>query len=175
MKYTITFMGGGRLIRRVLDWWSDLLDSLYSLLQRFANHYLTLFMFFVWTLSTPDNNCHYSRLLLITWNSALYSFGVDPRKTPSSVVAYCCRRYLATGCVPRICLRGKVSTYLLPSNKSIRQNTSFDIHLTVIPFGFSKWPCFKKYPIKICVSSLLLSHLPLWYPNVNSNDRREEE
>jgi hypothetical protein len=40
----------------------------------------------------------------------------------STVVAYCCRLYLATGCLSRICLRGDVFIEQLPSNGSIRHN-----------------------------------------------------
>jgi hypothetical protein len=39
-----------------------------------------------------------------------------------TVVAYCCRRYLATGCLPRICLRGKMFIEPLPSSRSLRHN-----------------------------------------------------
>jgi hypothetical protein len=39
------------------------------------------------------------------------------------IVAFCCTHYLATGCLPRICLRRKVFVELLPRNGSIRHNT----------------------------------------------------
>jgi hypothetical protein len=45
--------------------------------------------------------------------------GRTPQKT---LVAYCCMHYLATGCLPIICLRGKIFNEPLPSNKSIGHN-----------------------------------------------------
>jgi hypothetical protein len=41
----------------------------------------------------------------------------------STVVAYCCRLYLATCCLPRIGLRGKVFIGVSPSSGSICHNT----------------------------------------------------
>jgi hypothetical protein len=35
------------------------------------------------------------------------------------IVAYCCTRYPATGCLPRICLRGNVIMEPLPISGSI--------------------------------------------------------
>jgi hypothetical protein len=50
--------------------------------------------------------------------SALHRNGSYPIVACISVVSYCCRLYLAMGCLARICLRGNVFTESLPSNGS---------------------------------------------------------
>jgi hypothetical protein len=54
---------------------------------------------------------HRKRRFFYCWiYSALYRNGNYPIVAYVFVVAYCCRIYLATGCLPRICLRGKMFT-----------------------------------------------------------------
>jgi hypothetical protein len=62
-------------------------------------------------------------------HSLLYSRGVDSTENTSNayqwtstVVAYCCILYPATGYLPRISLRGKLFMELLPSNGCMRHN-----------------------------------------------------
>jgi hypothetical protein len=59
------------------------------------------------------------------------------------VVMYCCRLYLATGCLPRICLRGNVFTEPLPSNGSTCHNIVRIVHaLLIFKITLRKWSNF---------------------------------
>jgi hypothetical protein len=69
------------------------------------------------------------RFLYCCIYSPLHSNGSYPIVACVFVVAYCCRLYLATGCLHRICLRGKVFTELLPSNGCTCHNM----------YGFGVW------------------------------------
>jgi hypothetical protein len=61
----------------------------------------------------------------------------------SSIVAYCCTYYLAKGCLPRICLRGKVFILPLPSNGSIRHNMHcLDEWITTLSFPLDLYVLF---------------------------------
>jgi hypothetical protein len=55
--------------------------------------------------------------------SALHSSGSYPILAYVFVAAYCCRLYLTTGCLPRICPGGDVLIEPLPSSGSIRHIT----------------------------------------------------
>jgi hypothetical protein len=76
--------------------------------------------------------------------SVLYSLGADPientaiaQQWTSTVVAYCSRLYLGTGCLPRIGLRGNVFIELLPSNGSTCHNIKKQIVISVNWANFS--------------------------------------
>jgi hypothetical protein len=68
--------------------------------------------------------------LLVIVGFSLYRLGSDHSTENtsivyqwiSSIVAYFCTHYLATGCLLRMCLRGKVFIESLPSNGSLRHN-----------------------------------------------------
>lgn len=78
-----------------------------------------------WTHPLPSNGytcvCEPQRkhcFLCCCIYSALHRNGSYLIVACVSIVAYCCRLYyLATGCLPRICLRRNVFTELLPSNR----------------------------------------------------------
>jgi hypothetical protein len=69
------------------------------------------------------------RFLYCCIYSALHRNGSYPIVACVFVVAYYCRLYLATGCLPRICLRGNVFTESFPSNESTCHNM----------YGFGFW------------------------------------
>jgi hypothetical protein len=107
---------------------SDLLLSLFLLTQTLTTHYLTHFIFF--RLDTPLELFWLPNGLSVIIGFSLYS--LRSHLTENTYIAYQCmpsivayslqRVYLATGCLPRICLPGKVFIAPLPSNGSIRHN-----------------------------------------------------
>jgi hypothetical protein len=105
---------------RVLDLMIDLLDIYITC---YNISHITVFD---WTLSTSDHttpiHCSWVRV------AELYTLGSDltvntstVRQRTSTVVAYCCRLYLATSCLPRIWLR-EVFIEPLPSNEYMRHS-----------------------------------------------------
>jgi hypothetical protein len=137
------------LIMRVLDLMIEFIRPLYNLLQHFLD----------WTLSASGHTTlDYSSRS----HSLLYSLGADStgntsiaKQWTSINVAYYCRLYLATGCLPRIGLRGKVFIEPLPSNgpnvticwKWIQQLSNDDITIHVTIWRWSRpqrcWHCIE--------------------------------
>jgi hypothetical protein len=88
------------------------------------------FIQFVTTFRRSLSSTGHSRLLttlLLKLNCQLllascYSLGTD---STCNIVAYCCTHYLATGCLPRIYLRGTTFIEPLTSNGFIPHNIIF--------------------------------------------------
>jgi hypothetical protein len=90
----------------------------------------------------------------------------------ATVVAYCCRLYLATGCLPRVGLHWTVFIEPLPSNGSVRHNIYIYImgpyicaygfhflHYTAVSPSYSplKVYTWKIYNISVFISTFVLS------------------
>jgi hypothetical protein len=104
----------------------EFIGPLYNLLH-FTNHYLQLDTLDFWLLYTNpllQLNTHILTLSLpfLPPSSAWVSGYVALGQTSSTVVTHCCRLYLATGCLPRICLHGKVFVKPLLSNGHMCHN-----------------------------------------------------
>jgi hypothetical protein len=92
------------------------------------------------------------RFLYCCIYNVLHRNGSYPIVACVFVVAYCCRLHLATGCLPRISLRGNVFTELLPSNRSTCHNTNSSSHKA---FSFRSIPyVWAGATIDLCIDLL---------------------
>jgi hypothetical protein len=179
---SLAYWGFAWLIERDLDSMIEFIGSLYKLLQHFTDHYLRqdtldfwplytnpLLNYSNWTVSQSQSYFTtgglppiHSSWRQLFWTSryiriasgALHSKHIHCLAMASTIVAYCCKHYLTTGCLPRICLRRNVFIELLPSNGPLRHNIKHKCRDLVLQFGVwtQGWrPCSvkKKYCYQI--------------------------